>query len=231
MAPPLCNKIHEKIFIQFIGNISPHKIAENLDLAKSKVHNIVKTFREFGDILVYRDHWKYRQVLWSQGHLRWIKRRCAVVRWVHISACFGEDWVSSSLCQWWKRPSRLSANGAKADSSDGMWGHLSPRHGWGGCVCVWRYHWCRPLACCLSRSASYWKCKSDHEEENQKTATADCWAASFESSKNGQKFQLRNWHNQYAHFENVNVLFLYLPNTITLVTKTLLLFFVLLSVK
>ena len=49
---PLCAKLCERIVSQFKDNVSQCKIAKNLGLSPSTVHNIVKIFRESGEILV-----------------------------------------------------------------------------------------------------------------------------------------------------------------------------------
>ncbi len=55
---------------------------------------------------------------------------CAVVRWVHISTCFWEKWMSSSQSQRPKGPSRLSsATDAKASVCRGKVVQQSQQHG------------------------------------------------------------------------------------------------------
>ena len=49
---PLCAKLLERIVRQFKDNVSQCKIAKNLGLSPFTVHNIVKRFRESGEILV-----------------------------------------------------------------------------------------------------------------------------------------------------------------------------------
>ena len=54
---------------------------------------------------------------------------------------------------------------------------------------------------CSSRSVSYWKCMVYHEEENQTTATTDCWAAQVlctprlgkNSTSKTAKIEIFNW--------------------------------------
>ena len=56
---PLCAKVRERIVSQFKDNVSQCKIAKNLGLSPSTVHNIVKRFRESGEILVRKGQgWK-----------------------------------------------------------------------------------------------------------------------------------------------------------------------------
>ncbi|XP_029947370.1 uncharacterized protein LOC115388384 [Salarias fasciatus] len=49
---PLCEKLREKIVEQFKNNVPQRKIAKNLGIALSTVHNIIKRFRESGQITV-----------------------------------------------------------------------------------------------------------------------------------------------------------------------------------
>ena len=49
---PLRTKLCDRIVSQFKHNVSQHKIAKNLGLSPSTVHNIVKIFRESGEIIV-----------------------------------------------------------------------------------------------------------------------------------------------------------------------------------
>ena len=58
----LCAKLHERILSQFKDNVSQCKIAKNLGLSPSTVHNIVERFRESGEILVRK----------SQGRLLYV---------------------------------------------------------------------------------------------------------------------------------------------------------------
>ena len=55
----LCAKLHEKIVSQFKDNVSQRKIPKNFGLLPSTVHNIVKRFRESGEISVRKGQgWK-----------------------------------------------------------------------------------------------------------------------------------------------------------------------------
>lgn len=71
---PLCAKIRERIVSQFKRNISQRKIAENLGLSTSTVHNIVKRFREFRDISVRKG--QGRKPLLNARDLRALRRHC-----------------------------------------------------------------------------------------------------------------------------------------------------------
>ena len=50
----LCAKLCERIVSQLKVNVSQHKIAKNLGLSPSTVHNIVKWFRESGEVSVHK---------------------------------------------------------------------------------------------------------------------------------------------------------------------------------
>lgn len=50
----LCAKLCVRIVSQFKDNVSQCKVAENLGLSSSAVHNIMKRFRELGKISVHK---------------------------------------------------------------------------------------------------------------------------------------------------------------------------------
>ncbi len=75
-------------------------------------------------------------------------KMCAVLRWVHITTCFREKWISSCQSQRPNGPSRLSsATEAKANVCHGMGVHQSKWHGW--LEYAWRCHW---------HGCIYWDC-------------------------------------------------------------------------
>ncbi len=75
-------------------------------------------------------------------------KTCAAHRWVQISTCFREQWISSSQSQRSKGPSRLSlATEAKANICHGMREQQSKRHGW--LAYVRKYYW---------HGGMYWNC-------------------------------------------------------------------------
>ena len=47
---PLCEQLREQIVQQFKNNVSQRAIARNLGISSSTVHNIIKRFRESGEI-------------------------------------------------------------------------------------------------------------------------------------------------------------------------------------
>ena len=58
---PLCAKFCEIIVSQFKDDVSPRKITKSLGLSPSTVHNIVKRYRESGEISVRKGQgWKPR---------------------------------------------------------------------------------------------------------------------------------------------------------------------------
>ena len=69
---PLCAKLHEIIVSQFKDNVSQRKISNNLGLSLSTVHNIVKRFRESGEILVHKGQ---GQKPLLNEHVHWALRR------------------------------------------------------------------------------------------------------------------------------------------------------------
>ncbi len=85
----------------------------------------------------------------KEFHLRFkTVKICAVHRWVHISTCSREQWISSSQSQRSKGPSRLSlATEAKANVCHGMGVQQSKRHGW--LAYVRKYYW---------HGGIYWNC-------------------------------------------------------------------------
>ena len=71
---PLCAKLHERIVSQFKDNVSQRKIAKNLGLSPSTVHNIVKRFRESGEISVRKGQGR-KPLLNARDH-RALRRYC-----------------------------------------------------------------------------------------------------------------------------------------------------------
>ena len=71
---PLCAKLCERIVSQFKDNVSQRKIANNLGLSPSTVHNIVKRFRESGEISVRKGQGR-KPLLNARDH-RALRRYC-----------------------------------------------------------------------------------------------------------------------------------------------------------
>ena len=71
---PLCGQLREKIVEQFKNNVPQRTIARNLGISSSTVHNIIKRFRESGEITACkRQGWKptlNARDLWS------LRRHC-----------------------------------------------------------------------------------------------------------------------------------------------------------
>ncbi len=142
---------------------------------------------------------------------------CAVLRWVHISTCFQEKWISSSQSQRPKGPSRLSlATEAKANVCHGMGVQQSKQHGW--LAYVRRYYW---------HGGIYWDC-------------TEIYTAIKMMSFMGSPWLLDHWCVKHA---SVPILLMcvaaikikirsYLQNTFTLVSENFgNILFVLLSIK
>ncbi len=52
---PICDRVHKKIVEYFKNNIPQHQIAKALQISSSTVHNIIKRFRETGEIYVDKE--------------------------------------------------------------------------------------------------------------------------------------------------------------------------------
>ncbi len=51
---PICERVRKKIVKYFKNNVPQHQIAKVLQISSSTVHNIIKSFRETGEISVYK---------------------------------------------------------------------------------------------------------------------------------------------------------------------------------
>ncbi len=49
---PICERVHKKIVEYFKNNVPQRQIAKALQISSSTVHNIIKRFRETGEISV-----------------------------------------------------------------------------------------------------------------------------------------------------------------------------------
>ena len=74
LGSPLCAKVHERIVSQFKDNVSRRKIARNLGLSPSTVHNLVKRFRESGEFSVHKG--QGRKPLLNAWDHRALRRYC-----------------------------------------------------------------------------------------------------------------------------------------------------------
>ncbi len=52
---PICERVHKKIVEYFKNNVPQHQIAKALQISTSTVHNIIKRFRETGEISVHKE--------------------------------------------------------------------------------------------------------------------------------------------------------------------------------
>ncbi len=71
---PLCEQLREQIVQQFKNNVSQRAIARNLGISSSTVHNIIKRFRESGEIAA-RKHQGRKPTL-NARDLRSLRRHC-----------------------------------------------------------------------------------------------------------------------------------------------------------
>ena len=71
---PLCEQLREQIVEQFKNNVSQSTIARNLGISTSTVHNIVKRFRESGEITARKRHG--RKPTLNACDLRSLRRHC-----------------------------------------------------------------------------------------------------------------------------------------------------------
>ncbi|KAF0030334.1 hypothetical protein F2P81_017065 [Scophthalmus maximus] len=71
---PLCEQLREQIVQQFKNNVSQCTIARNLGISSSTVHNIIKRFRESGEISARKR--QGRKPTLSYGDLRSLRRHC-----------------------------------------------------------------------------------------------------------------------------------------------------------
>ena len=70
----LCPQLREKIVEQFKNIISQSKIARNLGISTSTVHNIIKRFRESGEITARKRHGRKPRL--NDCDLRSLRRHC-----------------------------------------------------------------------------------------------------------------------------------------------------------
>merc|ERR1712101_17518 len=71
---PLCEQLREQIVEQFKNNVSQSTIARNLGISTSTVHNIIKRFRESGEITAHKRHG--RKPTLNARDLRSLRRHC-----------------------------------------------------------------------------------------------------------------------------------------------------------
>ncbi len=69
---PICERVHKKIVEYFTNNVRQRQIAKALQISSSTVHNIIKSFRETGEISVRKGH-GWRLLLDARG-LRALRR-------------------------------------------------------------------------------------------------------------------------------------------------------------
>ncbi len=75
---PICERVRKKIVEYFKNNIPQHQIAKALQISSSTVHNIIKRFRETGEICVRKGQGQ-RPLLDARG-LWALRRHCITHR-------------------------------------------------------------------------------------------------------------------------------------------------------
>ncbi len=75
---PICERVHKKIVECFKNNIPQRQIAKALQILSSTVHNIIKRFRETGEIFVHKGQGR-RPLLDARG-LWALRRHCITHR-------------------------------------------------------------------------------------------------------------------------------------------------------
>ncbi len=71
---PICERVHKKIVEYFKNNVPQRQIAKGLQIASSTEHNIIKIFRETGEISLHKGQGR-RPLLDARG-LRALRRHC-----------------------------------------------------------------------------------------------------------------------------------------------------------
>ncbi len=75
---PICESVHKKIVEFFKNSVPQHQIAKTLQISSSTLHNIIKSFREIGEISVRKGQGR-RPLLDARG-LRALRRHCITHR-------------------------------------------------------------------------------------------------------------------------------------------------------
>ncbi len=70
----ICERLHKKIVEYFKNNVPQHQIAKALQISSFTVHNVIKRFRETGEISVRKGQGR-RPLLDAHG-LRALRRHC-----------------------------------------------------------------------------------------------------------------------------------------------------------
>ncbi len=90
---PICERVHKKILENFKNNVPQHQIAKTLQILSSTVHNIIKWFKETGEISVRKGEGR-RPLLDARG-LRALKQYCITHR--HDSVFDITKWAQEYL--------------------------------------------------------------------------------------------------------------------------------------
>ncbi len=89
----ICERVRKKIVEYFKNNVPQHQIAKALQISSSTVHNIIKIFRETGEISVHKGQGR-RPFLDAHG-LRALRRHCITHR--HDSVIDITKWAQENF--------------------------------------------------------------------------------------------------------------------------------------
>ncbi len=84
---PICERVRKKMMEYFKNNIPQRQIAKGLQISSSTVHNIIKRFRETGEISVRKGQ-GWRPLLDARG-LWALRRHCITHRQGRIKTALG----------------------------------------------------------------------------------------------------------------------------------------------
>ncbi len=86
---PICERVHKKIVEYFKNNVPQRQIAKGLQIASSTEHNIIKIFRETGEISLHKGQGQRRLV--NARGLRALRQHCITHR--HDSVIDIDKWA------------------------------------------------------------------------------------------------------------------------------------------
>ncbi len=90
---PICERVHKKIVEYFKSNIPQRQIAKALQISSSTVHNIIKSFRETGEISVHKG--QIRRLLLDSRGLQALRWHCITHR--HDSVIEAQEYFQKPL--------------------------------------------------------------------------------------------------------------------------------------
>ncbi len=89
---PICERVRKKFVIYFKNNIPQYQIAKALQISSSTAHNIIKRFRETGEISVRKGQGR-RPLLDARGR-RALRQHCITHR--HDSVIDNTKWAQNT---------------------------------------------------------------------------------------------------------------------------------------